>query len=173
MNQYDYIDSGFKVFGLHGADKDGVCGCGNEECQAQFKHPIASNWQHTPVWSEDQLEVMEEMGQFDTGFGVLCDGYIIVDVDPRNGGTLEQVQEYYDKSEFVVATGGGGWHIYFKAPLGTPLLSHRDDHKGIDFKSSGYVVGAGSMHKSGSQYECEKGNPDSVTDAPGLINQVT
>ena len=167
-NQYDYIDAGFKVFGLHGA-KDDICGCGNPSCEALFKHPIASNWQHTPEWSDEQLEVMEEMDHFKTGYGVLCYGYIIIDVDPRNGGDIEQVREFYNQSGFVVATGGGGWHIYFRAPDGVPLLSHLDSHKGIDFKSSGYVVGANSLHASGSMYESEKGGPDEITDAPNEL----
>lgn len=162
-NQYDYLDAGFRVFGLHGA----VDSNGDELPQKeQFKKPLASNWQHTPDWSDEQLEVMEEMGQFDTGFGVLCNSYIIIDIDPRNGGTIEQVKQYYDDAAFVVATGGGGWHIYFKAPDGVPLVSHLDDYKGIDFKSTGFVVGAGSLHHSGSTYEVEKGNPSDITDAP-------
>jgi len=164
-NHYDYIEAGFKVFGLHGA-KDDLCDCGNPECESFFKHPIASNWQHTPTWSDEQLDIMDELGHFKTGFGVLCYGYIIIDIDPRNGGSLAQVQEYYDQSQFVVATGGGGWHIYFKAPKDVSLLSHLETHKGIDFKSSGFVVGSDSLHASGNVYETEKGSPDEVTDAP-------
>ena len=30
---YDYIESGFKVFGLHGAS-GGLCNCGDVECKA-------------------------------------------------------------------------------------------------------------------------------------------
>ena len=48
MNQYDYIEAGLKIFGLNGVHK-GICGCGNAECTALFKHPISSNWQHTPT----------------------------------------------------------------------------------------------------------------------------
>lgn len=109
---------------------------------------------------------MEEMGQFDTGFGVLCDGFVVIDIDPRNGGTVEQVQEYYDQSHFIVATGGGGWHIYFKAPEDAALVSHLKDYKGIDFKSTGFVVGSGSLHYTGGQYEVIKGNPCDISDAP-------
>jgi hypothetical protein len=39
---YDYIEAGFKVFGLHGA-KGGACNCGNADCEAILKHPIMSN----------------------------------------------------------------------------------------------------------------------------------
>lgn len=161
-NQFDYLEAGFKVFGLLGKlDHDGS----ELPDKQKYKKPYSSNWQHTPDWSDEQLETMEEMGQFDTGYGVLCDGFVIVDVDPRNGGTLESVQHWYDKSNFVVKTGGGGWHIYFKSPGGA-FLQHLDAYQGIDFKTTGYVVGSGSMHQSGSFYEDEKGSPHDVSEAP-------
>ncbi len=162
MNQYDYLQAGFKVFGLLGAkDHDGS----ELPDKQKYKKPYASNWQHTPDWSDDQLDVMEESGQFDTGFGVLCDGWLIIDIDPRNGGTLESVRHWYDQSGFTVKTGGGGWHIYFKVAQGA-FVQSLPQYPGIDFKTSGYVVGAGSLHASGSYYEEDKGHPCDVTQAP-------
>lgn len=161
-NQFDYLEAGFKVFGLLGKlDHDGS----ELPEKQQYKKPYSSNWQHTPDWSDEQLETMQEMGQFDTGFGVLCDGWIIIDIDPRNGGTLDSVRHWYDKSGFVVKTGGGGWHIYFKSPGGA-FLQHLDIYPGIDFKTTGYVVGSGSMHASGSTYEDDAGSPHNVGEAP-------
>lgn len=169
INETDYIEASFRIFGLYGADNEGKCLCGNPHCKAIFKHPRSSNWQHTPHWSDEQLDIMAEMGQFDTGFGVLCDEHIIIDIDPRNGGKLEGFQEYYDLSGFVVATGGGGWHIYFSKPKCAALASHLPQYQGIDFKSSGYVVGCGSVHASGSTYEAEKGHPCDITEAPDKL----
>jgi hypothetical protein len=166
MNQNDYLDANFKVFGLYGVDKKGVCGCGDPKCKALFKHPIISNWQRVPHWSESQIETMHEMGQFNTGFGVLCDGYLVVDIDPRNGGTLDSLPFLDITKTFTVQTGGGGLHIYYKAPEGAALVSHVPDIKGIDFKSSGFVVGAGSLHSSGATYDPLHGDPSSVIDAP-------
>ena len=68
LNQNDYRDSGFRVFGLHKLVK-GRCGCGKKHCKAAGKHPIASNWQHTPNWSDEQWDNMHEAGHFQTGFG--------------------------------------------------------------------------------------------------------
>ena len=82
----NFWKNGFPVFGLHGANSKGQCGCGHPSCQAAYKHPLVSNWQHTPHWSEDQLEVMIETGQFDTGYGVLIRGGLVIDIDARNGG---------------------------------------------------------------------------------------
>ena len=175
-NQYDYSEAGFRVFGVYGADKDGNCECGNAECRAQYKHPRISNWQHTPRWSDEQLQAMDESGQFDTGFGVLCEGFLIVDVDARNAGVdsfnrlAEKIPEVLDAG-FVVNTGSGGGsqHLYFKIPTDIPLVQHLDEYPGVDFKSSGFVIGAGSLHKSGNFYETEKGIPDDLTDAPGAL----
>lgn len=168
-NQYDYIDAGFRVFGLLGAtDHDGS----ELPPEQKYKKPCASNWQYTPEWSEDQLDVMEAMGNFSTGFGVLVSGYIIIDIDPRNGGFESYKAMAYDyeaDSGFVVKTGGGGLHIYFKAPEGVSIVSKLSQYPGIDFKSSGFVVGSGSLHASGSYYEVKKGSPDDVKEAPQVL----
>ena len=173
MNHNDYLGADFRVFGLHGVDGKGHCECGNKQCKALFKHPRTSQWQVTPAWSDEQLETMEMMEVFRTGFGVLVGDHIIIDIDPRNGGTESYAKMVSDtgidfkaESGFVVRTGGLGWHIYFKRPVGVALVSHLKEYEGIDFKSSGYVVGCGSLHASGNQYEDEKGHPDDVGDAP-------
>ena len=74
---YDYLESGFKIFGLHGK-ANGVCGCGDVDCTAFYKHPIMSNWQNVPNWSDDQIECFDALGHFNTGFGVLCKGWLII-----------------------------------------------------------------------------------------------
>ena len=176
MSVWNYVEAGLKVFGLHGADHNGNCLCGNKECEAEYKHPLISSWQHTPEWSDEQLEVMDMTGQFKTGFGVIVDGLLVIDIDPRNGGEIsyqklciDTVTDYKKESSFVVATGGGGHHIYFKAPNETRLKGKLDQYPGIDFKYSGFVVGSGSMHKSGNPYSTEKGHPDDIGEAPQVL----
>lgn len=181
MNVYDYLDADLRVFGLYGF-KDGQCECGQERCNvsekgnAVGKHPRASNWQHTPQWSDEQIDAMEEAGHFASGFGVLVDGLLIVDVDARNGGVesferLCSLVPAINDSGFVVVTGSGGGskHVYFSLPECAPLIQTHHDFPGIDFKSSGYVVGAGSLHASGAQYEKEHGHPDDITPAPAAL----
>lgn len=172
---YDYIEAGFKVFGLHGA-KGGACNCGNADCEAILKHPIMSNWQSVPHWSDEQIECFSELGHFDSGFGVLVRDYLIVDVDARNGGVESFKQLVKDVPSilqccFVVNTGSGGGsqHYYFKLNAFDKiksLMQKHDKYKGIDFKTSGFVVGAGSLHASGSNYETVKGYPQDVDFAP-------
>lgn len=175
MSHYqDYMDAGFRIFGIHKIIS-GRCGCGDPDCEAVGKHPRMTNWQNAPHWSDDQIESMEEMGHFDTGFGVNVNGYIVIDVDARNGGVdafhklcADHETDYLGESGFAVETGSGGgsMHIYFKAPEGVSLVQHVKEYEGIDFKSTGFVVGAGSLHKTGMQYEALHGFPDDVSDAP-------
>lgn len=173
---YDYLEAGFRIFPLWGVNTDGTCKCGNPDCKTILKHPRISNWTNVPHWSDEQIEVMESTGQLDTGFGVVVDDHLVIDIDPRNGGDESYKRlcrdtgiDYEDESGFVVETGGGGLHIYFKNEPPAALLSHLEKYKGIDFKISGYCVGCGSLHKSGNSYEKKKGNPCDLTPIPPAL----
>lgn len=169
----DYHAAGFRVFPLWGME-GGKCECGDPECQAVGKHPRISNWQHAPHWSEEQLDFLLDY-QVSTGFGVCIDNQLVIDVDPRNGG-MESYKRLKDalgidfekESGFVVQTGGGGLHIYFSRPEGA-YAGKLDGYSGLDMKSSGFVVGAGSLHKSGLEYEVKKGAPDELTPCPQAL----
>jgi len=171
----DYLEAGFKIFGLHTV-RNGICTCGNPDCKALFKHPKVRRWQLTPDWSQEQLDCMVMKGDFDTGFGVLLDKWLVIDIDPRNGGAdsyeklcADTGLDFKAESNFVVHTGGGGWHIYYTRPNGDALVSKLNDYPGIDFKSSGFVVGADSHHESGNTYEIEKGHPVDVAAPPQAL----
>jgi len=172
MIHNEFRDAGYKVFGLLGArDHDGSA---LDERMA-FKKPYSSGWQHTPDWSDEQWDLFHEIGAFDTGYGVLMDGLMVVDIDARNGGVdsyerlLEKVPELSGAGLIVnTGSGGGSKHLYFKSP-GCALVQHLSDYPGIDFKSSGYVVGPGSKHASGSTYSVAVGSPDEIDDAPAAL----
>lgn len=177
VNQNDYRDAGFIVFGLHGF-KDGQCLCENPKCAAPGKHPLISRWSLCPQWSGEQWEAMHEAGQFNYGYGVLCKGYIIIDVDSRNGGVksykklCEDIKIDLDKaSGFIVETGSGGGskHVYFKGNEGASYIQKLQRYEGLDIKTSGYIVGSGSKHVSGSFYETLKGHPSDIDDAPQAL----
>jgi hypothetical protein len=175
-------EAGLRVFPLNSFLRDTktgsvTCLCGRAECKAPGKHPIASNWQHTPAWGEDQMKSMLEYGQFDSGYGILCAGLLVIDVDARNGGIASfarlsaQVPEIGGSGMIVeTGSGGGSRHLFFKAPAGIALVQHLSEYPGLDFKSSGYVVGPGSRHASGNVYRLAYGGPDDIDDSPaGLI----
>lgn len=171
---YDFLDNEIPVFGLHGFTGE-QCDCGNPECESLGKHPITSNWQHTPLWSDEQLECMESMDHFKSGYGVLVKGLLVVDVDARNGGVASfeklcknlQV-DLLSTAGLAVATGSGqgSMHLYFKNPGNESLLQHHNSYPGIDLKSTGYVVGPESNHASGNKYEILHGSPSDIEDAP-------
>ena len=176
MDYQEFHDAGLKVFGLHGAT-DGHCNCGNPECKALYKHPAISNWQHTPHWSDDQMEVFEQSGTFDTGYGVLLHGLLVVDVDERNDGhtayaqLCELIPEVM-QSGLIVKTGSGGQskHLYFSVDESVPICSQHKSFKGIDFKSgNGFTVGPGSLHASGNLYEVIAGDPNDIMPAPPAL----
>ena len=173
---YDYLEAGFRIFPLWKI-VNGECSCGQDDCKMPGKHPRISNWTNVPHWSDEQIEVMESTGQLDTGFGVVVDDHLVIDIDPRNGGDESYKRlckdtgiDYEAESGFVVSTGGGGLHIYFSNIPPASLMAHHNDYKGIDFKSgSTYMVGCGSLHKSGNYYEKKKGNPCDLTPIPPAL----
>ena len=172
-NHRDFWEAGYRIFGLHQITKQNKCGCGKHDCKAIGKHPVMSNWTSVPEWSEEQLENSEEAGRFATGYGVLVKGLIVVDVDARNGGVESYAQLIKDYPSIAGAglivetgSGGGSKHLYFKAPENVAFTQHLDAYKGIDFKSSGYVVGPSSLHASGNRYKILIGSPADIDDAP-------
>jgi hypothetical protein len=178
-----FWEAGLRVFPLYGFLSDSTgraarCLCGWSECKAPGKHPVASNWQHTPPWDPDQMDAMVTYNQFDSGFGVLCRGLLVIDIDARNGGIasfarLSKLVPEIAGAGLIVETGSGGGsrHFYFRAPAeGVALLQHLPDYPGLDFKSSGFVVGPGSRHASGGAYRVAYGSVDDIDAAPaGLI----
>ena len=169
----DCLEAGWRIFALWPINDDGSCGCGNPDCQQAGKHPFASNWQHTPDWSGDQIDIMDDLGRFSTGYGILLKRQLVIDVDERNGGAasyaklLEEIPEIAGCG-FIVQTGSGGAskHLYFNLDEDLPLVQHLDDFPGIDFKSTGFVVGPQSRHKSGGIYQPIVGSPHDAETAP-------
>ncbi len=172
MMHREFIEVGYRIFPIYRFDRKGRCECGHDDCPAPGKHPRASNWQHTPEWDDDQVDSMEEAGFLDTGYGVLCRGLLVVDIDARNGG-ISSFKKLLKKVPAVkgaglavnTGSGGGSQHLYFRAPDDVSFVSHLPDYPGIDFKSSGYVVGPGSAHVSGGIYSAS-GAPFDIEDAP-------
>lgn len=182
----DALDAGWRIFPLHSfkfTPNGPVCACGREDCEAVGKHPKASNWQYTQPYTETQLAYLEdEAGIFGGNqlidhYGIVLStsGLLVVDIDGRNGGfeSAEKLQAIREKCGFIVESGSGfGEHWYFKNTADFELLTNNADYKGIDFKSSGFVVGCGSLHKSGQNYCCIKGSPAQITDAPAELLEI-
>jgi hypothetical protein len=70
-------------------------------------------------------------------------GLCVVDIDPRNGG---QPDTALMTATATVATGGGGWHLYYRHP-GGPTVPALPGRAGIDIKGDGgYVAAPPSVH---------------------------
>jgi len=78
-------------------------------------------------------------------------GLALIDIDPRNGGRIDPALM---TPTAAVATGGGGWHLYYRHP-GTPLLTALPGHPGVDVKADGgYAVAPPSAHPgTGRRYQ--------------------
>lgn len=173
MLYMDFLNHDYPIIGLHPILDDHSCGCGNRDCKMAGKHPYSRSWQSSPVWSDEQVECMEDMGQLSTGYGVLMRGLMVVDVDARNGGVESLQSLLADFPEIqgaglIVETGSGGGskHYYFTVPHDMALVSKLSAFPGIDFKTSGYVVGPGSRHQSGREYRVLVGIVEDIAPAP-------
>lgn len=84
---------------------------------------------------------------------------MVLDIDPRHGGdkTLRLLTEQLGEPPRTVhcLTGGGGAHLYYRAPEHGAIVSSLGP--GVDVKLRGYVVAPPSLHPSGERYESKTG----------------
>ncbi len=71
-------------------------------------------------------------------------GIVVIDIDPAHGGTV--ARDLMPRT-VCVATGSGGWHLYYRHP-GTPILNSQGQiGPGLDVRGDGgYVVAPPSIH---------------------------
>lgn len=185
MTDYEnYHDAGLIVFPLHPI-VNGTCGCSNPKCTDGGKHPAISGYTSLKYMSDGDFERMAEATPLANGYGVLMSRRkepelknLVIDIDERNGGVesyeklIERIPEAAN-SKFIVETGSSksSKHMYFTVPVNADLRLNHAAYPGIDFKSSGYVVGSGSDHLSGKKYRVLFGSPADIDAAPvALLN---
>lgn len=76
--------------------------------------------------------------------------YLVLDVDPLHGGSLDQLGDL--PPTWAARTGSGGYHLWYKAS--GQLRGRVRGTRGIDVKGNrtGYLVAAPSIHPSGNRY---------------------
>jgi hypothetical protein len=172
----DFAEENFNIMPIRSVS-DGECSCGHPECQNQYKHPKISGWTKKPVQPANEIQALIDNKVFAQSYGiVLSDTDFVVDFDPRNNeNAIEDLNaavgfDIESECEFIVTTGSGGKHFYFKKPSDVKISKNIRELKGIDFLSKGsFVVGCGSMHKSGFEYEitaAKKSSIDRIGEAP-------
>lgn len=83
-------------------------------------------------------------------------GVIVIDVDPRNGGNVEDLGRL--PVTLAARTGSDGYHLYYA--IGGQFRGKLAGAEGIDIKSnSGYVVAPPSIHPNGTAYEWIQRSP--------------
>lgn len=141
------------------------CGFGVIPLASKSKVPTAgSQGSKSPILDRDTASQMLSAHGHDINLGVTIEGFLVVDVDPRNGGdqSLEKLLDElrHFPETVTVRSGGGGQHFYFCLPDQTRNVRLRKNlsaFPGIDFKTNGYLVAPGSVHPSGRSYEFELG----------------
>ena len=111
-------------------------------------------------------------------FGVLCgraSGIVVLDVDPRSGGTETLDARERERGTLPVTaevlTGGGGRHLYFANPGQT--IKSRKVGPGVECRAERlYVVLPGSTHPDGKRYQWRNGrhlDEVELADPPGWM----
>lgn len=154
-----------------------ACACGNPDCESVAKHPhqLVPNGVHdatadaatiTRWWTEAP----------DANVGIATgDPYVVVDVDPRNGG-MASIDEFERTHQALpdtvrVDTGGGGLHLYY-AVNGTMVAGRSGWLAGVDVKSTGgYVLAPPSNHASGRTYTFQHDMPQKPAQLPDWLAQ--
>lgn len=172
-----YLARGWAVLPCQTLTAWGNCSCARgADCASPAKHPRTAHGVSDATHDARDLEREDARtrGAWNVAIATGCtSSLVVVDVDPRNGG-----REGLDRLQIdcgalpptaMVATGGGGWHLYF-ALAGAPApacRTHVGGYQGVDVKGHrGYVLAPPSLHASGRRYEWLGDAGDELAIAP-------
>jgi hypothetical protein len=155
------------------------------------KAPRDSNW---TTRDYDSAAVIAECAANGWNIGArIPDDWVVIDIDPRNGGDegFAKLCEDFglDPDAWPCQrTGSGGRHYFLRKPAGVKLLDtlqHDEDpeqpnefdprrYAGVEFKSVGrQIVAPGSRHPNGKLYKWERDNLADAPDVPaGLLGAI-
>ncbi len=150
-----YADREWPVVPLYSIySKTGACSCRRgADCASPAKHPIPINGVKAATVKVDVIEQWWKQHR-NANIGIATGhGLLVIDIDPRHGGSLETLVERFALPDTaLVRTGSGGWHLYF-AHSGLLKNSAGKLGEGIDVRGiGGYVVAPPSLHASGNYY---------------------
>lgn len=139
------------------------------------KKPLDSGWT-TATYPRGQLLAWALRGSLHN-LGVRLGGLdLVIDVDPRNGGAEGYGTLLVDsgadlKHLPVVATGGGGLHIYCRLPGPVSLRNELEDYPGVEWKNGPglQVVAPGSKHPDTGRRYAWLNQPDVVPEIPPAL----
>lgn len=106
---------------------------------------------------------------YNIGIAIKASGLAVVDGDAKYGATRETFADWYGEDVLdtcQTTTGGGGFHLIFRAPVGVELSKKAGVRRGgrpgplgmgIDFLPIGYIVAPPSIHPNGNYYQFDDG----------------
>lgn len=164
----DYAQRGLAVFPLHTPTAKG-CSCRKPECDNVGKHPRTRNGFMDATTDAEMIKTWwKGWPEANIGIATGKSHLVVVDVDPRHGGeeAMADVVKVHGKTilDTVTAlTGGGGYHLIYKAPPGSTIGNITNSPRftgvlgrGIDVRAvGGYIVAPPSVHASGTVYDWE------------------
>lgn len=159
----EYAEKGLRVLPLHSLQIGNTCTCGNAKCSSPGKHPLNEHGVKEASCDEKKVRAWWKQWPFANVGIATGDGLVVIDIDPRHGGSLEALEGLVDTSDCpLVETGSGGWHLYFLYDSSIDLRNTTGLlGEGIDTRAyHGYVVAPPSHHQSGSAYRWVRGLDD-------------
>ena len=154
-----YAAKGWRVFPVHTTHSN-ACSCGNAECRSPAKHPLTPNGVKDATCDPAQIRTWWEEYFPDANIGIATgQGLLVVDIDPKNGGSLEALNTFMAIPPTAsLRTGSGGAHLYFA--YDRSLIIRNSAGKlapGIDVRGeNGYVVAPPSLHICGKRYRWDR-----------------
>ncbi len=167
-----YVNKGLRVLPLHSVRSPDGCTCGQANCSSVAKHPITRNGVKDA--SCDAVQIREWWRLYpDANIGIATgEGLLVIDIDPRHGGSLEALQAVVAlPATATVQTGSGGLHLYFQYDKKLALRNTAGKlAPGIDTRAdNGYVVAAPSRHANGNRYSWKDRRPGYVQAPDALL----
>ncbi len=166
-----YANEGLHILPLQSLHPSGGCSCGFASCRSVAKHPRTFNG------VKDASNVPSHIREWwhlypDANIGIATGkGLLVIDIDPKNGGSLEALNALVSlPATATVRTGGGGLHLYFAYdPWNRIRNSASKLAPGIDIRGeNGYVVAPPSIHANGNRYWWDQ-RATGYTQAPAAL----
>lgn len=143
-----------------------------------MRHPWMKQWQNLATQDPQEIAWMWSLDGADDNIAITLRGYVVIDVDPRNGGNESFSRLQNDYGNFPKtrrhSTQSGGFHLFYRPPHTSTLKSKPLDsekYPGIDIKT-GYnaLVMAPGSHSDRGWYEETDTSP--VCDLPAWVESV-
>lgn len=152
------VDLGWRIFPVYGIT-NGRCRCGDIDCHSAGKHPMIKRWPQQAT--ADPMAVYKWFKRLPGCNWAVATGHTsgiwVLDIDVHQDDGLASIKDWLDANgitmpqTYVVSTGGGGRHFYFKADR--RVKNRSGVLPGVDVRASGgYVLLPGSNHISGGTY---------------------